>query len=103
MPRVTFLPAAVEVQARQGAILLDVALDHEIPVNHNCGGNCACATCHVFILHGLGSLNEMSEAEKDMLAEVESRQGNSRLACQCRISADLVVFVPPTEPGENLP
>ena len=57
MHKVTFLPANVTVEVddekypladhgKPGS-LLDIALAHDIPLEHNCGGSCACTTCHV--------------------------------------------------------
>ncbi len=97
MPKVRFLPANITVQARPGTILLDIALDNSIRINHNCGGNCACATCHVHIEKGYDTLNPPSEQELDMLHEAEGRQDNSRLSCQCLVDDDLVVGIPASE------
>lgn len=98
MPKVKFLPSGTEVQVPEGKILLDAALDNNVKIDHNCGGNCACATCHVIVEKGYDSLNEMSEDEQDMLDVVESLSEYSRLACQCKVSSDLIVFIPEKEP-----
>lgn len=97
MPKVTFLPEDITVEARPGTILLDVALDNNVRINHNCGGNCACATCHVHIEKGFDTLNPPSEQELDMLQEAENLQQNSRLSCQCLVENDLVVSIPPSD------
>ncbi|MEW6411800.1 MAG: 2Fe-2S iron-sulfur cluster-binding protein [Candidatus Zixiibacteriota bacterium] len=94
MPKVRFLPSDREVVVEEGKILLDAALDNNIKINHNCGGNCACSTCHVFIEEGYDTLNEMSEDEADMLEDAENLQENSRLACQCKVTSDLIVRIP---------
>ena len=48
-----------------------------------CGGQCACATCHVYVKEDyLGLLPEMSEDENDLLDSSDHRQANSRLSCQ---------------------
>lgn len=94
MPKVLFLPAEKEVEVKEGTIVLDAALDNNIQIDHNCGGNCACSTCHVYIETGFESLGEKSEDEEDMLDEAENLQDNSRLACQCKIKTDLVVRIP---------
>jgi len=98
MPKVKFLPSGTEVEVPEGKILLDAALDNNVKIDHNCGGNCACSTCHVIVQEGYETLNEMSEDEQDMLDEVENLSDRSRLACQCRVSSDLVVFIPEKEP-----
>ncbi|UCD63157.1 MAG: 2Fe-2S iron-sulfur cluster binding domain-containing protein [Candidatus Zixiibacteriota bacterium] len=99
MPKVRFLPAEEEVEVEPGKILLDAALDNNIKIDHNCGGNCACATCHVIIESGYETLNEMSEDEADMLDEAENVAETSRLACQCKVTADLVVRIPAKPAG----
>jgi 2Fe-2S ferredoxin len=95
MPKIRFLPFDIEVEVPEGKTILDAALDNNIKIDHNCGGNCACSTCHVHVLEGLKTLNEMTEDEADMLDEAEDRQDNSRLACQCKATADLVISIPP--------
>jgi ferredoxin, 2Fe-2S len=94
MPKIKFLPMETEVEIAGGATILDAALDHNVPLNHNCGGNCACSTCHVVVEEGYLSLNEISEDEAEMLEEATGLTGLSRLACQCQVSRDLVVRIP---------
>ncbi|MFH1686934.1 MAG: 2Fe-2S iron-sulfur cluster-binding protein [bacterium] len=101
MPKVTFLPQNETVQAREGTILLDVALDNNIRIHHNCGGNMACATCQVRIEQGFETLPPMTEEEDEMLLDAENRQSTSRLACQTIVNGDLVVRIPPSELDEN--
>ncbi|UCE24628.1 MAG: 2Fe-2S iron-sulfur cluster binding domain-containing protein [Candidatus Zixiibacteriota bacterium] len=98
MPKVKFLPSGTEVEVPEGKILLDAALDNNVKIDHNCGGNCACSTCHVIVEQGYESLNEMSEDEEDMLDELENFSETSRLACQCRVTSDLVVRIPEKDP-----
>ncbi|MEW5795249.1 MAG: 2Fe-2S iron-sulfur cluster-binding protein [Candidatus Zixiibacteriota bacterium] len=95
MPKVTFLPDQVEVQVDEGISVLDAALDNNIPLNHNCGGNCACSTCHVIVESGFETLNAVSDDEAEMLEEADNLTAQSRLACQCIVKSDLVVRIPP--------
>jgi 2Fe-2S ferredoxin len=95
MPKIRFLPEDIEVEVPEGRTILDAALDNNIKIDHNCGGNCACSTCHIYVEEGLDSLSEMSEDEEDMLDEAEDRRDDSRLACQCKVKTDLVVNIPP--------
>jgi len=97
MPKIKFLPQDVEIEVEEGKTILDAALDNNIRIDHNCGGNCACSTCHVIIEEGFESLGEMSEDEEDMLDEAENLTDTSRLACQCKVTKDLVVRIPPKE------
>ncbi|RME30713.1 MAG: 2Fe-2S ferredoxin [Candidatus Zixiibacteriota bacterium] len=97
MPKIRFLPQDVEVEVPAGKTILDAALDNNIRIDHNCGGNCACSTCHVIIESGYETLPEMSEDEEDMLDEAENLTDTSRLACQVKVTQDLVVRIPDKE------
>lgn len=97
MPKILFLPSNEEVEVETGIALLDAALDNNIQIDHNCGGNCACSTCHVILETGFDSHGEMSEDEEDMLEEAEGLTETSRLACQCKVTGDLVVRIPVNE------
>jgi len=104
--RVTFLPLEHTVEVDPAALpygehglpgsILDIALHHGIPIEHACGGVCACATCHVIVETGYESCNEASEAEEDRLDEAYGLTPRSRLACQCVPdgSMDVVVRIP---------
>ena len=94
MPKVHFLPLDIEVEVKEGTPVLDAALDNNIRIDHNCGGNCACSTCHIIVEKGFESLDEMSEDEEDMLDEAEGLTDTSRLACQAKVTEDLIVRIP---------
>jgi len=53
-----------------------------------CGGNCVCSTCHVFVEKGLEHFPEASAAEEDLLDTVFTYQENSRLACQLMLKEE---------------
>lgn len=60
-----------------------------------CGGNCVCSTCHVYVQEG--DFTPASEEEEQILDSVFTAMPNSRLACQLQVSADherIVVEVP---------
>jgi 2Fe-2S ferredoxin len=106
MPRVTFLPANFTAEflprelpykehGRPGSIL-DVALNFGVPLEHTCGGNCACTTCHVIIRAGEQNLSEMEDSEADRLDLAEGVTLHSRLACQAVVRGDVVVEIPGT-------
>jgi 2Fe-2S ferredoxin len=63
--------------------LLEVALLNNIELHHNCGGVCACSTCHVYINKGEDSLEELSDKEEDFIDRAVNPRINSRLGCQC--------------------
>lgn len=94
MPKITFLPMNKEVIVESGTPILDAALDNNIKINHNCGGNCACSTCHVIVETGFDSMNEVTEDEMDMLDEADGLTDTSRLACQAKVTQDIIVRIP---------
>ena len=95
MPRVTFLPAGRSAEVHQGASILEAAAAAGVDLPHNCGGVCACTTCHVWVEAGLGTLSEIEEREDDRLQEAMGLSAHSRLACQAKLGdADVVVRIP---------
>jgi 2Fe-2S ferredoxin len=80
----------------EGESILEVALDNNIQLNHNCGGVCGCSTCHVYVESGEDLLPEMSDREEEYVDRARDPKFNSRLACQCKLSEDgnLVVIIP---------
>ena len=92
-------PAQTHV-ATQGESVLDVALNNDIQLQHNCGGVCGCSTCHVYVLQGEDELPEISDKEEDFIDRAVNPRINSRLACQCVVQAegnDLVILIPPQD------
>jgi 2Fe-2S ferredoxin len=66
-----------------GQSLLEVALKNDIELHHNCGGVCACSTCHLYVDGGERFLEELSEKEEDFIDRAVNPRLNSRLGCQC--------------------
>lgn len=102
--KVTFLPLHVTVEVdeekypladhgRPGSIL-DIALANNIHLEHNCGGACACTTCHVIVREGEGNLSPMEADEEDRLDTAEGLTLHSRLGCQAVVRGDVVVEIP---------
>jgi len=73
---------------------LDVAMNHGIPLEHACGGSCACTTCHLFVKEGMQNLSEMEDSEADRLDTAWDLRTNSRLGCQAVIKGDVVAEFP---------
>ncbi len=100
MYKVTFLPNDVTVETEEGISILDLANQNEIFIDSNCGGFCACSTCHVIVKKGMEHLPEATEEEEDQLDEAEGLTLTSRLSCQCILGEDgdgegeLVIEVP---------
>src|SRR5690242_12749619 len=94
--RVTFLPANLTFKAEIGKSILDIALENGVPLDHACGGVCACSTCHVIVKRGMERLAEMSDDEADQLEEAPGITLSSRLGCQCEIKeeGEIVVEIP---------
>lgn len=76
--------------------ILDVLLAHGIHLEHACGGNCACTTCHVILKQGFDDLSEAEENELDLLDRAPGLTPTSRLGCQAVIEKDseLTVLIP---------
>lgn len=80
-----------------GQSLLEVALKNDINLHHNCGGVCACSTCHVYVEQGDDFLEELTDREEDFIDRAVSPRLNSRLGCQCVLqpgSGLIVVTLP---------
>lgn len=66
-----------------GQSILEVALDNNIELHHNCGMVCACSTCHLYLESGEDLVPELSDKEEDFIDRARNPRLNSRLACQC--------------------
>jgi 2Fe-2S ferredoxin len=65
-----------------GQSLLELALSNDIDLHHNCGGVCACTTCHLYIEKGMEHIDELSDREEDFIDRAANPKLNSRLGCQ---------------------
>ncbi len=77
--------------------LLELALKNDIELHHNCGGVCACSTCHLYVETGDNFLEELSDKEEDFIDRAVNPRINSRLGCQCvlqQASGDILVTLP---------
>ena len=63
--------------------ILEVALTNNIELHHNCGGVCACSTCHLYVEKGEDFLEELSDKEEDFIDRAINPRLISRLGCQC--------------------
>lgn len=80
-----------DVDAKPGMTLLEIAMANMIPgIDGDCGGACACATCHVYVAEGwLEKLDEKDDMEDSMLDFADDVRENSRLGCQIRVKDEL--------------
>ena len=102
MPKITYIEhngTEHVVDAQVGMTVMEVAVKNMVPgIDADCGGACACATCHVYVdenwVETTGSAEEM---EEDMLDFAFDVRENSRLSCQLKVTDEfdgLVVNVP---------
>jgi 2Fe-2S ferredoxin len=106
MPRVTFIVDGEErvLDVDLGSLpyshhglpgsLLDIAKNLEIPLEHACGGSCACTTCHVIVRDGEQNLSSMQDDEVDRLDTAWDVTPHSRLGCQAVVLGDVVCEIP---------
>ena len=73
---------------------LDLAMNLGIPLEHACGGSCACTTCHLIIRQGENNLSPMQDNEADRLDTAWDLRTNSRLGCQAVIKGDVIAEFP---------
>lgn len=104
--RITFLPNHKTLAFEHGQLayqghgkpesILDIALNFNLHLEHACGGNCACTTCHVVVKKGQELLNQMDDDEADRLDMAADLQLNSRLGCQTVIEkpGEIVIEIP---------
>ena len=80
-----------QVQATVGMTVMEAAVQNRVPgIDAECGGSCACATCHVYIepdwQEAVGPAERM---EEDMLDFAFDVRPNSRLSCQIKVTEAL--------------
>ncbi|SEF80704.1 2Fe-2S iron-sulfur cluster-binding protein [Bosea lathyri] len=79
-----------ELEALEGWRLMEIIRDWGLPIKAECGGACACATCHVYVAQDwVEKLHPPREDELDRLDEAYDVRPNSRLACQILFSPEL--------------
>lgn len=94
MPRIFFSEpsgARREINASVGITLMETALEHGVQgIVAQCGGACACATCHVYVAPAwFDKLPPREEMEEGMLECAWEPRDNSRLSCQINVTADM--------------
>lgn len=79
------------VEAKNGETVMEAAIKNSIPgIDADCGGACACATCHVYVDDAfMAKVGKPEDMEQSMLDFAENVQENSRLCCQITVSDDL--------------
>ena len=79
------------IETTVGENLMRAATDNGVPgIDGDCGGQCACATCHVFVSAPWAErLPAMQAKEHDILEFTKERRETSRLACQIIMTPEL--------------
>lgn len=103
---ITFQPMGVRVEVDPAELpytrdglpgsILEIALGHDVEIDHACGGVCACSTCHVIVREGAESCSEATDDEYDQLDNAPGQEEHSRLACQCvpNGTCDVIIEIP---------
>ena len=94
MPKVTFIDFEdnqTDVEVQVGCSLMEAAVVNDVEgIDADCGGACACATCHVYIDQDwMAIVGPAEELEAEMLDVAEEVKENSRLSCQIKITEEL--------------
>ena len=106
MPKITYIDhkgASRSIDAEVGSTVMETAVKNQVPgIEAECGGACACATCHVYVDEAwVGKLPRREAMEEDMLDFAFEVQPNSRLSCQIKVKAELdgLVVTTPEKQG----
>jgi 2Fe-2S ferredoxin len=94
MAKITFIDTAGTartVDAEVGSTVMEAAIKNGVPgIEAECGGACACSTCHVYIDDAWReTVGEPSPMEEDMLDFAYEVKPSSRLSCQIKVSENL--------------
>ncbi len=94
MAKITYVDASgqrYDVDAENGTTVMENAIREGVPgIEAECGGACACATCHVYVDEAfMPVVGEPEPMEEDMLDFAFDVRPTSRLSCQIRVSDDL--------------
>lgn len=94
MPQITFVTAdgaEYHVDAAVGTSVMEAAMNNSVPgIAAECGGACACATCHVYMDDAAFAAQPAPDGmEGDMLEFAWEPKATSRLSCQLKVSDDM--------------
>ncbi len=94
MPRVIYVEhdgTEHGLEVKSGLSVMEGAVKHDVPgIDADCGGACACATCHVYVDEAwTGKVGQPSAMEESMLDFAEGVRPNSRLSCQIKVTEAL--------------
>ena len=79
-----------EIEGEIGISVMENLRDNDYELEAICGGQCSCATCHIYVGEDwVSNTGARSDEENELLEELDSIQDNSRLSCQIEFTADL--------------
>lgn len=94
MPKIIYIDHSGEeraVEAKNGETVMEAAIKNSIPgIDADCGGACACATCHVYVDEAfMDKVGQPEDMEQSMLDFAENVKSTSRLSCQISVRDEL--------------
>jgi len=94
MAKITYIDSggtARTIDAELGSTVMETAIKNDVPgIEAECGGACACATCHVYVDEAWREkAGAPSAMEESMLDFAENVEPNSRLSCQIKVTDEL--------------
>jgi 2Fe-2S ferredoxin len=106
MPKIKYIEHSGkehEVDVPTGWSVMEGAVKNLIPgIDADCGGACACATCHVYVQEPwLDKLSPKSDMEETMLDFAQELEPNSRLSCQIKVTPELDGLVVKTPKSQH--
>lgn len=95
LPHPSICPSGEVVPAVIGKSIAEALIANDVDISHSCQLQCACTTCHVYVMEGGGNISRMKDEEDRMLKNTPDRARWSRLACQAVYEGggDLVVEI----------
>ena len=66
-----------------GYSIVEVAMECDIDLHHNCGMVCSCSSCHIYVNEGAEFLEKADDRELEFIKRAKGPTPKSRLACQC--------------------
>jgi ferredoxin, 2Fe-2S len=95
LPHASLCPEGKQITVAPGTSICEALLENHIEIEHACDMSAACTTCHVIVREGYNSLNEIEEAEEDLLDRAWGLEPDSRLSCQAIVAGkDLTIEIP---------
>jgi len=91
------IPVQTVTGSFQDMSVLEITEEYDVHLNHNCGGVCACSTCHVYVESGEDFIEGISDKEEDFIDRAFNPRLESPLSCQCIIldeAAEITITIP---------